>query len=1379
MPKSPSSPSLPADGANVLGGSKEGIVPATPADGHQAGPAIAPQADPSRYTYKESLGKGGLAEVFKVTDARDGSVRALKRLHRGDLPGAISLFEREYHTLKQLAHPSIIEVYDYGLDALDRPYYTMELLSGHDLRELAPLPWEEACRVLLPVASSLAVLHSRRLLHRDVSARNVRRTAEGEAKLIDFGCMCEMGAPPETVGTPPYMPPEAVHGQPLDGRADLFAFGALAYFVLTGRHAYPARNLRELVDRWRSRPKTPRQISEHVPEPLDHLVMSLLRLDAQVRPANAAEVMTKLSGIAGLPLDEAHAVQRAYLTTPKLVGRAKHLLAVRKQIIRALRSRGGTLLVKADPGMGRSRMLDAALLEAKMANCVALRIDGRGEHPWAATTELIGQLTELLPACVASAPEQLTKLGYLDSLRRLRGPMSPAPHGHASHDSAGLHQLLRDWLLAVARRQCLVIGVDNIDEVDDASAGLLAALASASERHRLLIVATQQRDPVKDSAAREFLADRAQVMALSPLLPEEVEALLGSVFGGAPNLPMVAARIHAHAEGTPQIVMELTQELVDRSLVRYEAGQWLLPERLDPAVLGTTLGEAFEQRLQALSESARELAETLAVGLAEPLPPHSFLELAGWTSAAQLHAALAELTARQVIKREGDHVRFARPGWTSVLVDNLAESRKRAIHERIARHLQAAGADPIAVARHRLAAGQDAAGIEVLFQHLRGTSRWASGPVDYGDVLKRAIAAADGLKRPREERYLLRLELVQVGRNTGVAGLHEHIAWLLEVLGETSGLADWHRLEDVPDATVRLNTALQHARARYDAMPERDRTHTPREAIRALPGLISSIAGIASNTNDMPLLRSLPSLQPFARLSPAIAIIGKLMKAVFATQVGNTLGSLEFYQCVLDEVEQPGRGGLDEQTQARIRNAMVHTMGLAGAKFGRHSAIQSADELAEQPAWRAAAWHIRKTYYLWTGDLARARNCEREACLLQLSTGSRGAMENAWPVAEANCRELAGDVAGLRRCTERIRQISELHRSQLPFVEYFDACYELLRNNVGAALAKVESSRELVEAGEHYAWPLIASKHIELLCQVDPEQALVQGTRYLEDAERIKLGKGAHFIAGWLALGEARTGQPGRGFARFEEILADMESAGCQGVVMGTMYQIRAQVALATSDRDGFDRSRELCRANYNVRGWPALAAKFEKLLDDARALRWNVQGDPCSPAPGRDHDVLASIRREIAEPRSAEARQRCALATLLTYHGAARGYLFGIRGAETALVASTDDSSPEEGLCDLVADYLAAEVAESTMATLTALDCWTGGSTAWKSSSGDRYELVALVTRSDTDLLDYVVGIAALSVDGREFRRPEMTVIHAISEALLTAGDVEAMVAA
>jgi serine/threonine-protein kinase len=193
-----------------------------------------------------------MGSVYAVRDTKLSRSVALKYLKREAVRengAAASLFQREYHTLAQLRHPRVIQVFDYGFDGT-RPFYTMELLDGSDLRELAPVPWRRACQLLRDVASSLALLHSRRLLHRDLSPRNVRCTRDGQAKLIDFGTMTQMGVPRDVAGTAPYMAPEAVHSHALDARTDLYALGTLAYWTLTGFDAYPARDTRELRSLW-------------------------------------------------------------------------------------------------------------------------------------------------------------------------------------------------------------------------------------------------------------------------------------------------------------------------------------------------------------------------------------------------------------------------------------------------------------------------------------------------------------------------------------------------------------------------------------------------------------------------------------------------------------------------------------------------------------------------------------------------------------------------------------------------------------------------------------------------------------------------------------------------------------------------------------------------------------------------------------------------------------------------------------------------------------------------------------------------------------------------------------------------------------------------
>jgi len=143
-----------------------------------------------------TIGRGGMARVYEVLDTSTGDNLTLKLMthiendeKREDIA---KLFEHEFHTLSQLKHPRVIEVYDFGVEGTT-PYYTMELLDGGDLKQLSPLPWKRACSILSDICSSLSLLHSRRMVHRDLTPRNIRCTKDGTAKLIDFGAMVPMG----------------------------------------------------------------------------------------------------------------------------------------------------------------------------------------------------------------------------------------------------------------------------------------------------------------------------------------------------------------------------------------------------------------------------------------------------------------------------------------------------------------------------------------------------------------------------------------------------------------------------------------------------------------------------------------------------------------------------------------------------------------------------------------------------------------------------------------------------------------------------------------------------------------------------------------------------------------------------------------------------------------------------------------------------------------------------------------------------------------------------------------------------------------------------------------------------------------------------------
>ena len=206
-----------------------------------------------QYEITTALGAGGMGEVYRATDTRLGRAVAIKILPEAFASDAdrLARFEREARILASLNHPNIAQVYGFEERAL-----VMELLEGTTLRErleAGPLPGRKAVEYAVQIARGLAAAHERGIIHRDLKPENVFVTSDGYVKLLDFGLARPAAGsnddatqtvatahtdPGVVMGTVGYMAPEQVRGQALDARADLFAFGAVLYELLSGERAF-------------------------------------------------------------------------------------------------------------------------------------------------------------------------------------------------------------------------------------------------------------------------------------------------------------------------------------------------------------------------------------------------------------------------------------------------------------------------------------------------------------------------------------------------------------------------------------------------------------------------------------------------------------------------------------------------------------------------------------------------------------------------------------------------------------------------------------------------------------------------------------------------------------------------------------------------------------------------------------------------------------------------------------------------------------------------------------------------------------------------------------------------------------------------------------
>jgi hypothetical protein len=265
-----------------------------------------------QYTLEGKLGEGGMGTVHRGRHVLLRRPTAIK-LIRPDRVGAAMLdrFEAEVQHTSQLRHPNTVSVFDFGRTADGVFYYAMELLDGMNLEEVVrrygPLPIKRTIDVLVQVCGALQEAHERGIVHRDIKPANIILCEHGGAtdvaKVVDFGLVKEIAhdshdSKESVVGTPAYIAPEMIAGtEGITPAADLYALGAVGYFLLTGRRVFEGSMMVAIVQHATAEPPRVSASRLEVPPALDAIIGRCLRKQPSERFASAAALADELHAI--------------------------------------------------------------------------------------------------------------------------------------------------------------------------------------------------------------------------------------------------------------------------------------------------------------------------------------------------------------------------------------------------------------------------------------------------------------------------------------------------------------------------------------------------------------------------------------------------------------------------------------------------------------------------------------------------------------------------------------------------------------------------------------------------------------------------------------------------------------------------------------------------------------------------------------------------------------------------------------------------------------------------------------------------------------------------------------------------------------------------
>lgn len=647
----------------------------------------------NRYKVIRKLGEGGMGTVFQVEDILNNDIVAFKILSKQitESPETLLQFKQEFRVMNKLKHPNTVNVFDYGLMPDKSPYLTMEVVPGHELADLKNIDFKEIAIILTQLCQALSFIHSRLLVHCDIKPQNIRIKDDGNVKVMDFGLMNQLGlrSNGQITGTVDYLPPEIPTGGIINESSDLYSLGIVAYEMVTGKLPFIGDSILEVIRSHISTPPIPpSELNPDIPPQLEKVILKLMEKSQQDRYKNASEVIADLVELSGAEIiNESIEQKRSYLNSSVLVGRDSELKVLESALNMVNKNHGKSVFVGAPAGVGKSRLVQEFKLQVQLA-----------EHPFltghcfeqgmSAYKPLSDAFKQLIPL---TSKEELEKYGnvlvkILPELRE-RG-YEPLPNLEGIAEKLRLFDTITAWLTDVSTRETLVIFIDDLHWIDQASIDLLNTCIRDLRKSRVLFMGTFRDDevPAGHPMWQTVEEELTSLVKLEPFTTQDIRDLIKAMLGSVELKLEFVEKVKNATGGNAFFISEVMRYLVEESILEIKFGTWHLPADYSSWELPTSIEATVNRRLNSLSPKAMELIRLAAVA-GRKLRLSLFKAVSNWDE-EDIFAAIDELIERQFLNKLDHEYLFPHDRVRETLYDSLEENQRKELHYRVAETIE-------------------------------------------------------------------------------------------------------------------------------------------------------------------------------------------------------------------------------------------------------------------------------------------------------------------------------------------------------------------------------------------------------------------------------------------------------------------------------------------------------------------------------------------------------------------------------------------------------------------------------------------------------------------------------------------------------------------